>query len=434
MAGAAALRSSVVQRSELARPPPLHSGRLSVTPGTTPALPATPEAEAAVLGAALAEPDRWPDVAAALSAEDFAAADHRDVYAAMAALDADGILPEPIAVAAELARSGSRVTSLAVRDLAASCPVPAAAPSYARAVSRAAESRRLILRLSDGLQAATADAEEPSALAARIASGLLDGAGDGKDEHAVHGIGTLVADALDVLEERSADPGTTILPTGFHGLDAVLGGMHRGGLYLVAARPGQGKTSLATNVARNVAARGAAVAFFSLEMSTFEIAVRVLCAEASVSFEDVRTDRAGVEEWGRMVEAVQTLAALPLFVNDRPTLRVPDMRAIARRVPRLGLVVVDYLQLMTSARTRQNRQEEVAEVSRTLKLLAKELRIPVLACAQLNRDAERRSDKRPQLSDLRESGALEQDSDVVVLLHRDPETPAAAEAITPRTA
>jgi replicative DNA helicase len=170
-------------------------------------------------------------------------------------------------------------------------------------------------------------------------------------------------------------------------------------------------------VARNVAERYGPVALFSLEMSAFEVAMRLLCSEASVPYDAVRTGRAVPADWTRLMSATERLVRLPLIIDDRGLVRVPEVRATSRRIARLSLVVVDYLQLMSAHERGTSRQEEIASMSRGLKLLAKELGVPVLACAQLSREVEKRANRRPQLSDLRESGAIEQDGDVVILLH-----------------
>ena len=205
--------------------------------------------------------------------------------------------------------------------------------------------------------------------------------------------------------------------------------MQPGNLIVVAARPGVGKSSFVTNLARNVAVEGRApVAMFSLEMSRWEIGMRLLCAEARVPWDSIRNKRVGAEHWQSIVQAAEILPDAPLSIVDSGNVTIVDIRAKARRLSArrqgLGLIIVDYLQLMSHHRRVDNRQQEIAEISRSLKLLAKELDIPVIAVSQLNRDPERRQDKRPQLSDLRESGAIEQDADVVMFIHRDDSDPA----------
>ncbi len=205
--------------------------------------------------------------------------------------------------------------------------------------------------------------------------------------------------------------------------------MQAGNLIVIAARPGVGKSSFVTNVARNVAVdAGLPVAMFSLEMSRWEIGMRLLCGEARVPWDSIRNKRVGAEDWSRIAQAADSLHEAPLFIVDSGNVTLVDIRAKARRLSArrqgLGMIIVDYLQLMSHTRRVDNRQQEIAEISRGLKMLAKELEIPVIAVSQLNRDPERRQDKRPQLSDLRESGAIEQDADVVMFIHREDADPA----------
>jgi len=219
------------------------------------------------------------------------------------------------------------------------------------------------------------------------------------------------------------------VPTGFRDVDTLLSGMQSGNLIVIAARPGVGKSSFVTNVARNVAVdAGLPVAMFSLEMSRWEIGMRLLCGEARVPWDSIRNKRVGAEDWSRIAQAADSLHEAPLFIVDSGNVTLVDIRAKARRLSArragLGMIIVDYLQLMSHTRRVDNRQQEIAEISRGLKMLAKELEIPVIAVSQLNRDPERRQDKRPQLSDLRESGAIEQDADVVMFIHREDADPA----------
>jgi replicative DNA helicase len=240
----------------------------------------------------------------------------------------------------------------------------------------------------------------------------------------------LVNDAMADLESiQNRDSAYTGIPTGFVDLDNLMSGLQPGNLIVVAARPGIGKSSLAMNVARNIAVANEPVAMFSLEMSRMEIGMRLLCAEARVPWDRIRNKRVGPDDWQRVVHAAEILHDAPLSIVDSGNVNIVDIRAKARRMRSsnqgLSLIIVDYLQLMTSPSVRRpdNRQQEVAEISRQLKLLAKELHVPVMALSQLNRNPEARADKRPQLSDLRESGAIEQDSDVVMFIHRDDADP-----------
>jgi replicative DNA helicase len=226
------------------------------------------------------------------------------------------------------------------------------------------------------------------------------------------------------------------VPTGFAGLDEVTHGLHGGQLIIVAARPAIGKSTLGLDLARSASIKhGHTSAIFSLEMSRNEIVMRLLSAEAQVSLGNMRAGTLSEAEWSRLATKVGQVNTAPLFIDDSPNMTMMEIRAKARRLKQrfdLKLIVLDYMQLMSSGRKVESRQVEVSEFSRSLKLLAKELDIPVVAISQLNRGPEQRQDKRPMLSDLRESGSLEQDADMVILLHRedvyDRESPRAGEA------
>ena len=225
-------------------------------------------------------------------------------------------------------------------------------------------------------------------------------------------------------------------PTGFTDLDRLTNGLHPGQLIVLAARPAIGKSTLGLDLARSASIRhGMASVIFSLEMARNEITMRLLSAEARVALHHMRSGTMSDDDWTRLARKMSEMAGAPLFIDDSPNMSMMEIRAKCRRLKQrhdLKLVVVDYLQLMTSGRRVESRQQEVAEFSRSLKLLAKELEVPVVAISQLNRGPEQRTDKRPMMSDLRESGSIEQDADVVVLLHREDayerESPRAGEA------
>jgi replicative DNA helicase len=226
------------------------------------------------------------------------------------------------------------------------------------------------------------------------------------------------------------------VPTGFEDLDALTDGLHPGQMVCVAGRPALGKSTLGLDFTRAAAVKhGLPTVMFSLEMSRNELTMRLLSAEARVPLHSMRTGLLGEDDWTRLATKMAEVADAPLFIDDSPNMSMMQIRAKCRRLRQrhdLRLVVVDYLQLMSSPRRTENRQQEVSEISRQLKLLAKEIGVPIVAISQLNRGPEQRTDKRPMLSDLRESGAIEQDSDVVILLHRedayDRESPRAGEA------
>ena len=215
----------------------------------------------------------------------------------------------------------------------------------------------------------------------------------------------------------------TGIPTGFHDFDRLTAGLQQGDLIIVAARPSMGKTAFVLNIAQHVAVEeGGTVAIFSLEMSKEQLAMRMLASKARVNYQKIRTGTITPEDWRAIIDAASELAEAPIFIDDTPAISVLEMRAKARRLQAehgLSLIIVDYLQLMKGRTRSENRQQEISEISRSLKELAKELNVPVIAVSQLSRAVETRSDKRPLLSDLRESGAIEQDADVVIFIYRD---------------
>ena len=228
----------------------------------------------------------------------------------------------------------------------------------------------------------------------------------------------------------------TGVPTGFTDFDALTNGLHPGQMIVVAARPAVGKSTWALDIARSAAIKHKhATVVFSLEMSRTEITMRLLSAEARVHLQKLRNGQMGEDDWAKIAATMGKISEAPLFIDDSPNMSLMEIRAKCRRLKQkhdLKLVVIDYLQLMTSGKRVESRQQEVSEFSRALKLLAKELEVPVIAISQLNRGAEQRTDKRPQMSDLRESGSIEQDADIVILLHREDayekESPRAGEA------
>lgn len=391
--------------------------------------PSDPDVESDLVGAILVDPDVLPRVIDLVAPEDFSRSNYREIYEIALALDAADEVPDVTTVAGELRRRGSAIDPLSIRDIAAQAPTAPTltAPRRARTLARLAAQRQLMSRLAEGLEESGADGADPAEIAANLAGDVLDITAKRGVE--VKPFGDLVVRALEDLEQEAIGNIQPAALTGFRGVDAKIGGLRHGWLTLVAARPGVGKTSFAAAIARNVAARKR-VLLFSLEMSADELAMRILCSEAGVDFSAVRRGAATLADWGLLVEGVELLADLPLRVVDSPGITLAEIRAMVRREKDVGLVVVDYLQLMTAGRRRpDNRQQEVSEISRGLKLLAREVELPILACCQLNREVDKRADARPKLSDLRESGSLEQDSDVVILLHREANDPRRVEAI-----
>ncbi|HEX9891084.1 MAG TPA: replicative DNA helicase [Actinomycetota bacterium] len=384
------------------------------------------EAEESVLGSMMLDGDAIAAVTEILRADDFYRSGHRRIYQVMLGLYGRGEPVDAITAVEELRRTGALEEiggALYVHHLVESVPTAASAAHYARIVSENALLRRLIDAASQVIHRAYQVPEDPRGLADE-AEGLIYGVSRHSEKDEVVSLHDLVGQSMEDLERlHERDSAFAGVATGFQDLDSLLQGLHPGNLIVVAARPGVGKSSFVTNVARNAAVEGTPVAMFSLEMSRSEIAMRLLCAEARVPWDKVRAARVGPEDWGRIAEAAEALDRAPLWIADSGNLNIVDIRAKARRLKSkpegLGLIIVDYLQLMSSHQRVENRQQEIAEISRSLKMLAKELEIPVIAVSQLNREPERRGDKRPQLADLRESGAIEADADVVMLLHRD---------------
>jgi replicative DNA helicase len=384
------------------------------------------EAEESVLGAMMLSAEAIATVVETVKAEDFYRPAHQRIYGAVLALYGKGEPVDAITVVEELKREHQLDGvggPLYVYNLVESVPTPASAGYYARIVADNALLRRLIEAASHIMSRAYAVPDDPRK-AADEAEGLIYAVSRGDETEQVVGLHELVDESMAALEHiQQRDSAFAGVPTGFVDLDSLLSGLQKSNLIVIAARPGVGKSSFVTNVARNIAVDARVpVAMFSLEMSRFEIGMRLLCAEARVAWDKVRSGRVATEEWTRIVEAAEVLHEAPLFIVDSGNVTIVDIRAKARRLKSkqgLGLIIVDYLQLMSGHLRTENRQQEIAEVSRSLKLLAKELEVPVIAVSQLNRNPETRADKRPQLSDLRESGAIEQDSDIVMFIHRE---------------
>jgi replicative DNA helicase len=384
------------------------------------------EAEESVLGSMMLSNEAIASVVEVLKPADFYRPAHQRIYDAVIAVYGRGEPVDAITCVEELKRRQTIEDvggALYIFNLVESVPAPASAGYYAKIVADNALLRRLIKAASEIMTNAYANPEDPRK-AADQAEGLIYAVARADEQDEVVPLKTLVDESMAALEHiQQRESRFAGIPTGFEDLDEMLSGLQKGNLIVIAARPGVGKSSFVTNIARNVAVKGHPVAMFSLEMSRFEIGMRLLCGEAKVPWDKVRSGRVATEDWTRIVEAAEELHEAPLFIVDSGNVTIVDIRAKARRMRSsragLGLIIVDYLQLMSGHQRTESRQQEIAEISRSLKLLAKELEIPVIAVSQLNRNPETRADKRPQLSDLRESGAIEQDSDIVMFIHRE---------------
>jgi replicative DNA helicase len=385
------------------------------------------EAEESLLGAMLLSKDAIATAVETVAAADFYKPAHAHLFEAIVTLYGAGEPVDPTTVAEALRRAGvldALGGKQAVLRIQVGTPAASNAGFYARIVADHALLRRLVAVGSEIAELGYTLPDDITESLDRAESLVFDVA-NRRQTTSLRGIHASLADSLAHLEALFEHDGqTTGVPTGFRDLDELLLGWQPSNLIVVAARPGQGKTAFALGSAVHAAAVvRRPVVFFSLEMGYLELTQRILASEAGVNSRSLRTGRIPEADWSRISTAVGRLAEAPLFIDDNPHLTVMDMRAKCRRLKAqhgdLGLVVVDYLQLMSTGRKAENRQVEVSELSRGLKVLARDLDVPVIALSQLNRSLEYRADKRPMLADLRESGALEQDADIVGFIYRD---------------
>jgi replicative DNA helicase len=384
-------------------------------------------AEEAVLGAMLLSREAIAEVVEILDPDHFYKPAHGHVFDAILALYGSGQPVDAVTVAEELRRAGllDAIGGPGVLlDVQAGTPAIGNARYYARIVEEHALLRRLI-RVSSDIAEVAYSVPEDVTKAVDDAEARMFEVAQRRVSNTVAPIKELLSanlDRLEMLYERG--DAITGIPTGYLDLDELLSGLQPNALYVVGARPAMGKTAFALGMASHCSVHSAKPCLiFSLEMSQQELSQRILCSEALVDATRVKTGRLDEADWNRISHAVGRLAEAPLYIDDNPHTTVMEIRAKARRlqsrVGELGMVVVDYVQLMSGRSNAESRQVEVAEISRNLKILARELQAPVVALAQLNRQLEQRQDKRPLLSDLRESGSLEQDADVVMFLYRD---------------
>ncbi len=384
------------------------------------------EAEQAVLGSMLLDRDIIDLVADFLRDEDFYRKEHRDIYNVIIFLREEGEPVDLVTVTERLRLKGKLdgVGGAAyLSSLASVVPTAANAVHYARIVAEKSLLRDLIKAASRIVQHAYEESMEVNDILDTAEKMIFDLTHRRKDEGFI-GIKEILLETFDRLEKLNQEEKTvTGVPT-FTDLDKLLSGLQKSDLIICAARPGMGKTSFCLNIAQNAAVRnGIAVAIFSLEMSGEQLALRLLSSEAMIDQYKLRTGKLGSEDWEKLTQAVAPLSRAPIYIDDTPGISPMEIRAKCRRlqkeVKNLGLVIIDYLQLIHSKHRGENRQQEISEISRSLKALARELKVPVLALSQLSRAVEHTQDKRPSLSHLRESGALEQDSDCVLFIHRE---------------
>ncbi|MGE5540963.1 MAG: replicative DNA helicase [Bacillota bacterium] len=390
--------------------------------------PQSLESERALLGALLLKPEAIHDVADTIKPESFYAEKHRIIYEGMRELSDRGepidilTLSERLTANGTLERIGGRAY---IAELAGSAPAPGNYAHYADLVARKHIMRALIDASYDITESAYDESNDVTHLLDEAEKKIM-AIGNASASHKFQPLKDAFGDVVDFIDSLSnKEDATRGVPTGFKELDNLLSGLHPSDLIILAARPSVGKTSLALNIARHAAVdKGIPVGIFSLEMSAEQLRDRLLSSEAGIDSWNLRTKRIkDSDDYSRIRDAVDRLSKAPIYIDDKPANNILSMRAVARRLKReagVGLIIVDYLQLMapTNTKASDSMVQQVTEISRSLKSLARELDVPVLALSQLSRAVEQRGGK-PRLSDLRDSGSIEQDADVVMFIHRD---------------
>ena len=384
------------------------------------------EAEEAVLGSILLASDSIISVMESLTPEDFYRVSHQLIFAAMIELNQNNIDIDAITVSEILRQKnqmeniGGEVTLIELLD-----KVPTAANvEYYTQIVLEKSTRRKLIKTSTNIVKNAYQEDEPIANVLDTAERDILSVSEGRNKAGFIPISSVLRTAYESLEERAKNNGeVTGIATGYIGLDRMTSGLHADELIILAARPSVGKTAFVLNIAKNVAVNlNETVAIFSLEMGAESLVERIICSHASINAGHLKTGKLTPEEYTQYFVATGALSEAPIFIDDTPGIRVSEIRAKCRRLKQernnLGLVVIDYLQLI-EGNGKESRQQEVSEISRNLKKLAKELKVPVIALSQLSRGVEQRQDKRPIMSDIRESGSIEQDADIVAFLYRD---------------
>ncbi|HER8227370.1 TPA: replicative DNA helicase [Streptococcus pyogenes] len=384
-------------------------------------------AEQSVLGSIFISPDKLIAVREFISPDDFYKYAHKIIFRAMITLSDrnDAIDATTIRTILDDQDDLQSIGGLSyIVELVNSVPTSANAEYYAKIVAEKAMLRDIIARLTDSVNLAYDEILKPEEVIAGVERALIE-----LNEHSNRSGFRKISDVLkvnyEVLEARSKQTSNvTGLPTGFRDLDKITTGLHPDQLVILAARPAVGKTAFVLNIAQNVGTKQKkTVAIFSLEMGAESLVDRMLAAEGMVDSHSLRTGQLTDQDWNNVTIAQGALAEAPIYIDDTPGIKITEIRARSRKLSQevdggLGLIVIDYLQLITGTKP-ENRQQEVSDISRQLKILAKELKVPVIALSQLSRGVEQRQDKRPVLSDIRESGSIEQDADIVAFLYRD---------------
>lgn len=388
-------------------------------------LPYNLEAEQSVLGAILIDSQCLTRVMEFLRIESFYRQQHQEIFSILVRMFTSGQPIDFITVLENVKREGVFPTDedakIYLTQLAQIVPSTANVESYAKIVQEKQYVRSLMVTAQEIMQNAS-DAQADARTLMDMAEQRIFEIRQGRDTTGLVRIDEVIMQAYETLQRLSSEDRSEYvgLSTGFADLDRVINGLGKSDLILLAARPAMGKTSFALNIATNVATKqNKKVAIFSLEMSAEQLVSRIMSSEALVPSHQLRTGTLTPDDWVKLAMSSEILAKSPIYIDDTPGITIPEMKAKLRRLRGVDLVVIDYLQLMSSGRRIENRVQEVSEITRGLKILAKELNVPVITLSQLSRGPDSRSDHRPMLSDLRESGSIEQDADMVLFLYRD---------------
>lgn len=388
--------------------------------------PQSLEAEESILSAILVDNDTLLEVLEILSPEDFYRSAHQKIFSAISELFLRNE-PVDLVTLTNILREHDRLEEIGgaayLANLVDTVPLAVNAQYYAKIVYDKACLRRLIEKSNSIAKRCFEDRGDVDSVIDFAESSIFE-ISENKIRPTFYPIGKIIESNIDVLEERQGSRAlVTGVATGFTKLDELTAGLQKSDLVILAGRPGMGKTALALNIAKNAAVdSNIPVAIFSLEMSKEQLSLRMLSSEARIDSSRLRRGFISQDDWIKITDSAGVLSQSPIFIDDSPNITALEIRAKSRRLKMekdIGLIIIDYLQLMKSRASAERRDLEISEISRSLKALAKELDLPVVALSQLNRKLEERSDKRPQLADLRESGALEQDADVVAFLYRD---------------
>lgn len=399
----------------------LHNGELSVRE-----LPHSVEAEQTVLGGMLVDPDVIPTVIECVRPEYFFQDNHRLLFGIIIRLfsvgrDIDFVVLINEAVAAGIFQT-EQMAKVYLRGIMDSIPSVSNIKSYCEIVENMYHRRTLISAANDILAMASDGQTETSLLLDSAEQKIYD-IRRGKLSDGMSRVDDIIVPTLEHLSKLSGPDKDQYLgtKTGFGKLDEAMTGLHNTDLIIVAARPGMGKSAFVLNMATNICKSGSqkSVCIFSLEMGKEQLVSRMLSSESLVNSHDLRSGQISLEQWKSLAHGADELARMPIYLDETSGITVPQMKAKLRRIPNCGLAIIDYLQLMSSPNRYNNRVLEISEITRQLKLMAKELEIPVILCSQLNRSVESRTDKHPQLADLRESGSIEQDADIILFLYRE---------------